>query len=199
MSSDIALLEQAVSYVLSAADSVTPELFSRPTPCSPWDLHMLLRHTSESVAALHEGLTTGRVALYPTADDDAAADPIQMLRACATRLIDDWAAVTAAQFIYIADHRIPLSLMTSAAALEIAVHAWDIAQVSGDHRPIPPDLAADLLAVSELLVPDSNRHRLFAPAVATSATAGPGERLLAYLGRPAADTRTLQPTRAETP
>jgi uncharacterized protein (TIGR03086 family) len=184
MSTDDVLLERAVSYAVSAVDTVTPDLLSRSTPCSAWDLRMLLRHGCESVAALHEGLTTGRVALYPTVDDDTTADPTQVLRARVTRLIEDWTAVSAAPAIRIADHLIPRSLMTGAAALEIAVHGWDIAQASGDNRPIPSDLAVDLLGMSQLLVPHGNRHRLFAPSVPTPSSAGPGEKLLAYLGRP---------------
>jgi hypothetical protein len=73
--------------------------------------------------------------------------------------------------------------MAGAAALEIAVHGWDVSQACGHHRPIPRDLAVDLLVISALLVPDGNRHPLFAAPVFVAETAGPSERLIAFLGR----------------
>ncbi|HEY2312453.1 MAG TPA: maleylpyruvate isomerase N-terminal domain-containing protein, partial [Streptosporangiaceae bacterium] len=70
------LLKPSISYALRAVLAVTPELLSRPTPCRGWDLRMLLRHASESVAAISEGIEAGRVGLDPAAEDrDLAADP----------------------------------------------------------------------------------------------------------------------------
>jgi hypothetical protein len=37
--------------------------------------------------------------------------------------------------------------------------------------------------ISALLVPDGNRHPLFAAPVFVAETAGPSERLIAFLGR----------------
>jgi len=45
------LLEPSINYALGVVQAVTPELLSRPTPCREWDLRMLLRHASESLAA----------------------------------------------------------------------------------------------------------------------------------------------------
>lgn len=184
MNSDVDLLQRAVNFALSALDTVTPDRMSQPTPCSQWDLQMLLEHASESVAALHEGLDRGRVDLFSTVADDIAADPASLFRARLTRLVDNWTASdAAARRVAIADRVLPLSLAASAAAVEIAVHGWDIAQASGHHRPIPPDLAPDLLATSALLLSDGNRHPLFAPPIPVPVPASPGAALLAFLGR----------------
>ena len=63
------LLKPSISYALDVALAVTPELLSRPTPCRDWDLRMLLRHASESLAAIAEGIDTGCVGLDPAAED----------------------------------------------------------------------------------------------------------------------------------
>ena len=63
------LLEPSIGYALGVVLAVTPELLSRPTPCSEWDLRMLLRHASESLAAFGEGIKTGHVGLNPAAED----------------------------------------------------------------------------------------------------------------------------------
>jgi uncharacterized protein (TIGR03086 family) len=172
-----------VDYTLDAVGTVTADLLPRPTPCAKWNLRLLLNHTSESVAALQEGLDRGRVGLFPMQDDNTAADPALVLRRRLTHLLEQWIAARDDRTIAVADQRIPLPLMARAAALELAVHGWDVYQASGHDRPIPPDLSADLLAISPQLIPHDNRHQLFASPIGTSASAGPGERLLAFLGR----------------
>ena len=59
------LLGEAIGYALSAAGDVTPGLLRSPTPCQAWDLDMLLRHASESLAALREGIGTAAISLFP--------------------------------------------------------------------------------------------------------------------------------------
>jgi len=182
MTADLELLQRAARYALVAIDVVTPEVLTRPTPCRQWNLHMLLSHTCESVAAFQEGLDDGRVALFPADRDATARNPTDVLRGSLNRLVDVWTATGGERNVAVADHRIPLSMIGAAAALEIAVHGWDIAQASGDRRPIPEDLAVDLLRVSTQLVTDDTRHHLFAPPV-RACSFGPGERLIAFLGR----------------
>jgi len=142
------MLRRAVDYALTAVDTVTSDVLSQPTPCSKWSLRMLLSHACESVAAFQQGLASGRVRLFPTEDDDTASDLTCCLRVRLTQLCDEWTATSDGRTIAVADHRIPQSLVAAAAALEIGVHGWDVFQASGHHRPIPPDLAARLLAIS---------------------------------------------------
>jgi uncharacterized protein (TIGR03086 family) len=176
-----ALLQRAISYALDAVDAVTPAMLARPTPCCDWDLRMLLRHACESSITLHEGLATGRIGLQ-AAQDDTTTDPTCVFRTCAGRLRDRW-TTDQARVIAIADCRIVDTFIADAGALEFAVHGWDVSQAIGECRPIPPDLASDLLAMARSLVPVADRRPLFAPPVPVSPEAGPGERLVAYLGR----------------
>src|ERR1700730_12062559 len=81
-------LEPKTGYALGAVMAVAPALLSRPPPCRGWDLRMLLRHASESLAAIGEGIEGGRVGLDPAAEDgDLAADPARAFRARAGRLL----------------------------------------------------------------------------------------------------------------
>ena len=183
----VELLRRAVHYALGVICAVPPEQLSRPTPCQGWDLRMLLRHACESVAALCEGLDAGRIGLYAVPDDEAAADPTRVFCARAVRLLDNWAATGRPRLIDVADQALADSVMAGAGALEIAVHGWDVSQACGVDRPIPRDLALDLLAVASMLVPVANRHPLFAAPVQVPPTADPGQRLVAFLGRTCAD------------
>ena len=179
------LLEQAISYAGLSVLEVTPALLPRPTPCRGWNLDMLLRHASESLAALHDGTVTGHVALIPAAPDRGpAADPARTFRDRAGRLLAAQATTgRRRQVLDIGDLPLPAIAIDCAGAIEIAVHGWDISQACGQNRPIPDALAATLLAIAPLLIPQTGRHPLFGPPVTAAAQAGPGDRLVAYLGR----------------
>ena len=71
--------------------------------------------------------------------------------------------------------------MAAAAALEVAVHGWDISRACGQRQPIPRALAAGLLAIARCWSP-ARRHPLFAAPLTVAATATPSDRLAAYLG-----------------
>jgi uncharacterized protein (TIGR03086 family) len=181
----ITLLEQAISYAGRSVIDVTPALLPRPTPCRGWNLEMLLRHASESLAALHDATVTGHVALTSAIPDrDPAADPARTFRDRAVRLLAARANTDRRrQAIDIGDLPLPAVAMECAGAIEIAVHGWDVSQACGQNRPIPDALAASLLAIAPLLIPETGRYPQFSPPVTATAQAGPGDRLVAYLGR----------------
>ncbi len=172
------LLEPSISYALGVVLAVTPELLSCPTPCREWDLRMLLRHACESLAAFGEGIEAGRVGLDPAAEDgDLAADPARAFRDRACQLLDAWTGPGhQRQVVDIAGCPMAASVMAAAAALEVAVHGWDMSRACGQRQPIPRPLAIDLLAIAPVLVPRAGRHPLFAAPVAVTATAGPTDR-----------------------
>jgi uncharacterized protein (TIGR03086 family) len=181
----IRLLEPAIGYALTAAAAVMPEFLSCATPCRGWDLRTLLRHACESLAAICEGIDAGCIGLYPDAEGaDVASDPARAFRDGAARLLRASAApVREHEVVHIADRLLPASAMASAGALEIAVHGWDISRACGRCQPIPRALAADLLAIAPLLIPNADRHPLFAAPVSVPPEASPSDRLAAFLGR----------------
>jgi uncharacterized protein (TIGR03086 family) len=177
------LLEPAVGYALAVVQDITPELLPYPTPCLGWDVQMLLRHVSESLAALREGIDAGRIGLDPS-PDDGSGDPVQMFRDRAGELLGAWAgAAGEPAVVAVADQCITLAVMADAGALELAVHGWDLSWACGHREPIPGALATALLEVSALLVPRTGRHPLFAPPVIVPREATPSDQLVAYLGR----------------
>jgi uncharacterized protein (TIGR03086 family) len=179
------LLEPSISYALGVALAVTPELLTRPTPCGEWDLRMLLRHACESVTAFGEGIEAGCIGLDPAAEDGVlVADPARVFRDRAGQLLAAWTGPGhQRQVVEIAGCPLAASVMAAAAALEVAVHGWDISWACGQCQPIPRALAIDLLAIAPMLVPRTGRHPLFAAPVIVAATAGPSDRLAAFLGR----------------
>jgi len=179
------LLGRAISYAVSAAGDVTPALLPRPTPCRGWNLEMLLRHACESLTALRSGIVTGCVGLIPASPDrDLAADPARAFRDRAGQFLAAQAVGSRRRRVVdIADLPLPAIVMEYAGALEIAIHGWDISQACGQRSPIPDALAIDLLAIASLLIPETGRHPLFDAPVTLTAHAGPGDQLVAFLGR----------------
>jgi uncharacterized protein (TIGR03086 family) len=179
------LLERAIGYAARTAGDVTPALLPRPTPCRRWTLDMLLRHACESLTALHEGTVTGHIGLIPAPPE--CADPARAFRHKATALLAATATADRAA-LDIGDLPLTTVVMHGAGALELAVHGWDISQACGTRRPIPDPLADALLSIASLLIADTERQPLFGPPVTVPAWAGPGDRLVAFLGRDPIDS-----------
>jgi uncharacterized protein (TIGR03086 family) len=179
----IALLERAIGYTLGNLHNVTSAALSHPTPCRDWDLTALLAHMNDSLLALHDAIDLGRVDLSPVADHaDPAADPVAALRDRAGRLLGACAG-TDDDLVSVGGCPVSASIVTSAGAVEIATHGWDVAQACGRPRPIPPELAGELLQLSPLLVTGSDRPAQFAAPVDVSPHASASDRLVAFLGR----------------
>jgi uncharacterized protein (TIGR03086 family) len=179
------LLEHAVSYALATAGLVTPQFLPLATPCEGWDLRTLLLHVSDSLGVLAEALRAGQVGLGPPPahEPTTEADPVACLRRRARDLLGACAASAEERLVAIADRELTASMVTAAGAIEIAVHGWDISVACGVRQPVPPGLAAALLAAAPLLIPRETRAGLFADPVPVPETACPSDRLVAFLGR----------------
>jgi uncharacterized protein (TIGR03086 family) len=177
----VELLERAIGYTRGALALVTPEALSRPTPCSAWDLRQLLAHINDSLALLEEAGSAHRIRLAVVPDDPA--DPVPALRARACQLLATWSAASSDRQVSVDGRPLTTPVLTSAGALEITVHGWDVAAACGVRRPPPDALAEALLRVAPVLVTDADRPRRFGVPLPVRSGAAAGERLLAFLGR----------------
>jgi uncharacterized protein (TIGR03086 family) len=176
----VGLLERAIGYALGSVHAIEPAELTLPTPCRGWNLRMLLRHVSESFAALQEAVD-GKVA-FGSHIRLETEDPASDFRVGAVRLLGSWTRISDQdRLILVGGCEVSTSVVTAAGALEVAVHGWDIVSARGWHRPIPESLAIELLPVSRQLITD--RAGLFDPPVPVDESVGPATRLLAYLGR----------------
>ena len=118
------------------------------------------------------------------------ADLVGALRARACQILAEWSAEAnrrsgpgGSRDVVVDGRPLTSPVLTSAGALEVTVHGWDVATACGARRPIPDDLANDLLRIAPVLVTEADRPGRFGPALVPPLGASPGERLLAYLGR----------------
>ncbi|MFD1540493.1 maleylpyruvate isomerase family mycothiol-dependent enzyme [Nonomuraea guangzhouensis] len=203
----VALLEQAIGYALGCLSLVTPGDLNRPTPCDGWDLRALLAHVNDSFTTLEEAAAIGHVALVPPISDGhnkpnaaatnaaahgpasagpvvggGAVDPVLALRDRATGLLHAWSNARDA-IVSIGGCPLTAAIVCGVGALEVTVHAWDVARSCGHPSPIPASLSADLLPLARLFATDADRPARFALPLRTAPQAPGQDRLLAYLGR----------------
>lgn len=187
----VELLERAIGYTRGSLALVTTASMRAPTPCAGWDLQALLTHMHDSLTSLHEAGSVRRVlrdVAGPAPDDLVDA---LLLRAC--ELLAEWSVqwtlvsqpgeVPRPRDVLVDGRPLTARVLTTAGALEVAVHGWDVAVACGVARPIPPALASDLMRVAPVLVSDADRPGRFGPPVPPAPGAAPGQRLLAFLGR----------------
>ncbi|MEV0225828.1 TIGR03086 family metal-binding protein [Streptomyces sp. NPDC050704] len=181
------LLERSLAYALGSVADVVPGSLGRATPCARWDLGELLGHLDDGLDALHEGMTGGRIGLFPGVA--GRADPACDFRRRACALLGAWVALAGdgrsgeGRSVTVADRPMDVRVMAAAGAVEIAVHGWDVAQACGRPRPIPSGLAVELLSVARCVVADEDRGVRFAEPVGVLPRAGASDRLVAFLGR----------------
>lgn len=191
LTAGVALLERAIEYTLGSLRVVTPATLCRPTPCAGWTLEKLLDHVNDSLRTLNEA-ATGHISPHARRMDRLraarrrmarAGNPALHLRDDATEVLGTWAGTLAQDVITVHDHHLTSPMVAAVGAIEIAVHGWDVARTCGEHRPIPPLMAEELLDLARLFVTQADRPARFAARLAVPADAPAQDHLLAYLGR----------------
>ncbi|MFE3289594.1 TIGR03086 family metal-binding protein [Rhodococcus sp. NPDC059234] len=180
----VALLERSIGYALGSLQLVTPRDMTAPTPCREWDLRALLAHMNDALATLQEAVDDRAVTLVPDPNTiDESTDPVAALRDRACHLLGSWTGSGDAAPIRIGEVPVLADIVPAAGALEVAVHGWDVSAACGQPRPIPAALADELLTCAALFVTEADRPARFARPLEVARDAGPGERLLTFLGR----------------
>ncbi|MEU8364450.1 hypothetical protein AB0C27_51370 [Nonomuraea sp. NPDC048882] len=105
------------------------------------------------------------------------------MRDGATEVLGRWAAMAGDDLVPVGDRHLTSPMVAAIGAIELTAHGWDVARACGEHRPIPPLLAEELLDLARLFVTAQDRPGRFAPPVPVPAHATPQDRLLAHLGR----------------
>lgn len=173
----LGLLERALGYTRVSLSSVGTDR-SGPTPCAGWSLADLLAHMDDGLDAFLEaagGAVRVEVPYHPGSDVD-------VLRTKACHLLGMWGGGTPSRVV-VGDRPAETPVIVAAAALEITVHGWDVAQATGVPRAIPEDLASALLPVAMAMVSPEDRVGRFGPARGVPDEAGAASALLAFLGR----------------
>jgi uncharacterized protein (TIGR03086 family) len=178
------LLAEATRYLFGSILLVREADLSAPTPCRDWDLRRLLWHVRTSLADVTDVLAVPASRGDPDVDPAAGPDAVAALRAgIVDFLVASTSLPTAGRWCEIHGRSLPAKIVVYVGAIEMVLHAWDIAQACRTDRPIPSDLASALLRVSPPLAEAGLAGHVFDEPLAAPETATPSDQLLALFGR----------------
>lgn len=180
------VLTHAHAYLAEVVASVGQSAWGTPTPCSEWTVRQVLNHARVDQQAYGLAITGGRPDSDPFHPADALdGDPAAELDKVLRQVADAYAGLPAdSDQVPTPLGPLPPRIAAGAAAMDAAVHAWDIAVATGQDRPLSPELAEGIRPAADHLVDRlRDAYRVFAPAVEGSRDHDRAEALPAFLGR----------------
>jgi uncharacterized protein (TIGR03086 family) len=164
-----------------------PEQMSNPTPCASWNVRQLINHfvtgapmfaaafRGEDVQIESDGPVPDMVGDDPVASYDAAIKDF-CEAADAPGAMD--------KVLNLPFGQIPAPFVIELLKFDLLVHAWDLAQATGQPFDPPDDLVENGLGTAQqMLAPEMRDGDTFATEVTVPASAKPIERLAAFTGR----------------
>ena len=183
------VLDEGRAMLRAAVAGVPADGWQRPTPCSEWTVTQVLQH-----AALDQRVWGAMVAGTEMPGENPFApsgqlgtEPLAYAEAALDTSGPAWTAIDGA-----AAGSVPTPLpqgpmapaaAAGAAALDAAIHAWDIAVATGQGSPLTPELARALTPVAQSIVEPLRQYGAYAEALEPAAGADDAAVLLCYLGR----------------
>jgi uncharacterized protein (TIGR03086 family) len=182
------VLDEARAALAATVAGVPAGGWTRPTPCSEWTAAQVLQH-----AALDQEVWAAVVSgVQPSGEDPFAPsgqlgeEPLAYAEAALAGSAPAWAAVSGdggPVATPLPAGPMPPADAAAAAALDAAIHAWDIAVATGQASPLSPGLARALTPVAKGIVEPLRQYGVYAAALEPEAGADDAAVLLCYLGR----------------
>ncbi|MBK3628594.1 TIGR03086 family protein [Streptomyces sp. MBT49] len=188
------VLLRAHAYLREVVAAVDESQWGVATPCEGWTARQVLNHARIDQQAYGLALTGGRPGSDPFHPADAFdGDPAAELSKVLDAVAGAYAGLPAdADRVPTPLGPLPLDIAAGAAAMDAAVHAWDIAVATGQDRPLPAAAAEGIRPAADRLVDHlRDAFKVFAPARETPDAHDAAASLLAFLGR---DPRWTPPT-----
>ncbi|SFW92207.1 TIGR03086 family metal-binding protein [Amycolatopsis australiensis] len=178
------LLASAHEALRTAVAGVTDGTL--PTPCADWTVTQVIHHAGGDQLAYAASIT-GQAGpdFNPFAPSGEPADTASFLEPKLAAAAAAFATVSreaTAVPTPLPQGPLPAATAVAAAALDAAVHAWDIAVATGQASPLTAELAEALLPAAKELTPPL-RGFAYAPALDGEAGDDVVSELLRYLGR----------------
>jgi len=182
-----AVLDQAHHALRTAVAGIGDGQWGAATPCLEWTVTQVFQHAVGDQQAYAGSLTgTGFPEENPFQPSGTlTADPLETLDKALAATANAYSGVTADQTevpVPLPQGPLPAAVAAGAAALDAAVHAWDIAVATGQPSPLTPAMAGPLLVVAREIVEPLRAWGAYAEALEPS-SADEVAALLSYLGR----------------
>jgi len=181
-------LDAALTALASVSTGLTAQDLTASTPCEEWNVTQVLLHAAGDQVGYAATLDGGA---FPDADPFSPAEtssvPVgEVVGGAVTRSSQAFAQVdpgSDAVPVPLPGPDLPAQIAAGAAALDAAVHAWDVAVATGRPSPLTEEMAEWLMAAAVEIVEPVRAYGMYAAAIDPAAEDGAVDRLLRYLGR----------------
>ncbi|WP_036504959.1 MULTISPECIES: TIGR03086 family metal-binding protein [Nocardia] len=159
-----------------------------PTPCSQWTVTQVVQHAAGDQLAFAAALGVGAGPTYDPFAPSGSLDGtgVELISAALDQTATAWATVTDdAETVPtpLPHGALPTPVAAVMAALDAAVHAWDIAIATGRPSPLTDTLATHLLTAATDLIEPLRQWGAYAAVLNAEPGDTPADTLLRYLGR----------------
>jgi uncharacterized protein (TIGR03086 family) len=190
------VLDEARAMLRAAVAEVPADGWQRPTPCAQWNVTQVLQHAALDQrawgAAVGGTEMPGENPFAPTGQlgpEYAETGPLGYAETALDASAPAWTAI-GEDGGHSEEVPTPLpsgpmapAAAAGAAALDAAIHAWDIAVATGQGSPLTPELARGLTPVARSIVEPLRQYGAYAQALEPEPGADDAAVLLGYLGR----------------
>lgn len=164
------VLDTAHDMLRTAVHGLSDRDLGRPTPCSRWDVAQVVQHAAGDQLAFAAAITGEPGPGYDPFQPSGTLDgtPMDLLEPSLTACAAAWATVgrdAAAVPVPVPPGSLTPDTGAGAAALDAAVHAWDIAVATGRPSPLTPEISRTLLGVAREIVEPLRQYGAYAAAL----------------------------------
>lgn len=187
-------LATAATIIEQVIDAIPAGAWDSPTPCAEWNVRDLVLHVVDGNRTFVAALQPDEEAPAPQAGRAASADSqlLASYQQSTENLLDAFRRPGALdQTVTVPFGTVPAAVALHLRITDLLVHAWDLAQATGQHVIVPVDLAEQELAFSRRALANiAPEHRPFDAAQPVADGAPAIDRLAALLGRTLDDEKS---------
>ncbi len=182
----ITAYEQTLVWTGQRIAGVRPEDLTSPTPCTEWNVRVLIAHVVAGIWYF-QALATGEPVeeLMRGLNDLVGDDPFSSYDRAARAGLDAWRAPGRLD----ASYTMPLGERSGHEALaihqaDVLIHGWDLAEATHQDATMNDELARFAFDTEQALIGEmGGRGHAYAEALPPPSDATDQDRLLAFVGR----------------
>lgn len=178
---------RALEQTGAVLDRVTTGQLGLPTPCSEYDVELLVRHVVFGVRRAETIAGGGDPLQVPDAGDVAIGQLVPAYRQAAEAAEVAWAPDERLEAtVWVPWGRVPGRQALWGYVMEVLVHGWDVAAATGQPTELDLELGRVVLAAARVGLPREPRgapHIPFGPVVDVPISEGVYAQLAGWVGR----------------
>ena len=180
----ISRLEASIEQARPVLGATTNGQYDLGTPCTDWDVRTLLNHMVGALVMYRDVADKGEADLAVLSRDQVGDEHITAFKVRSKEAVEALRGQDMEGTLTLPFAELPTGFAIQMVADDMLVHAWDLAQATGQTVEWDQELAAETLEWAQSAFGDpAIRGNEFGGPVEVADDADPMTRLVAYLGR----------------